>query len=418
MAEETENSSVNFQFAAVVTARLTSNFGSFLSMIALNIYMLEISKSVKWTGLAMAVRVLSGIASAPFVGHAVDTMNRKRLMVISDIILFASMLGLVFVPPAFAKPYIVGLMVVIGVFSSLFDVALSAATPSILGTKDTLRANSWFIGGRNLILAGSGLCAVAAGYIFKGYNAIFVIDALTYLLSAGVLAALTIRTAEAAKAKPAKLGVLAQVRAGLDEIRGLPNAKTILLFLSILLLDAFASASHNIGWPVFSESMDAAKPMFYYGVILFFYAWGNVLGIYQLNRLAFIKKLRPETLYMLFTAIMSAGMILTFQTRTPWFIALAAFIAGVGDGTYQTYLTTYLQQAPDNARGKIFALTGLAMRTGFSLGFVAVPLVLEQIPLAATAALFHGSVLAALVVSALALYSGKPAQALTSEPAA
>jgi len=36
---------LSFAFVAVVTARLTSNFGTFLSMMALNIYMLELTDS-------------------------------------------------------------------------------------------------------------------------------------------------------------------------------------------------------------------------------------------------------------------------------------------------------------------------------------------------------------------------------------
>ena len=387
---------LNFPFIAVVAARLTSNFGTFLSMMALNIYMLELTDSPAWMGFTMAAKVISGIAATPFIGHAVDRSDRKRLMIASDLTLAAAMLALVVLPQAWLKLYIVFLMALMGVFSTLFDVALNAATPVILGSQDTLRANSWLIGGRNLVVAAAGLCAAGAGFLFKGYNAIFIIDAATYLASAAVLAALSMRTSESRAERPAAPGLLARLRSGFAELDRLPNARTVALFLGIMLLDAFASGSHNIGWPVFSKSLRPEQPMFYYGFILFFYAWGIVAGIYQLNRMAWLKRLRPETLYLCFTALMSAGMILTFQTSRPWLIALAALLAGMGDGTYQTYFTTYMQQVPDALRGKIFALSGLALRTGFSVGFLAVPLMLQRFSVAATAALFHGLVLAAV----------------------
>ncbi|MDD5628157.1 MAG: MFS transporter [Elusimicrobia bacterium] len=395
MAEE--QGRLSSPFAAVITARLTSNFGTYLSMIALNVYMLELTDSPTWMGLTLAVKVLSGIAATPFIGHAVDRMDRKKLMVFSDLTLAAAMLLLVVLPLPWMKGYIVLLMALLGVFSTLFDTALNAATPVILGSRDTLRANSWLIGGRNLVVAGAGLCAAGAGFLFKGYNAIFIIDAATYLVSAGVLGLLSMRTSEgrAAVEAPAA-GLMDKLRSGFQEIDRLPNSRTVALFLLILLLDTFASGSHNIGWPVFSKILRPEKPMFYYGFILFFYAWGNVAGIYQLNRMAWLQRLRPETLYLAFTAIMSAGMILIFQTRLPWFIALASFVAGVGDGTYQTYFTTYMQQVPDAVRGKIFALSGLAVRTGFSVGFLAAPLALQSLSVAAVAALFHGLVLAAI----------------------
>jgi MFS family permease len=386
---------LNSPFIKVVFARLTSNFGSFLSMVALNAYMLELTDSPTWMGLTLAVKVLSGIAAAPLIGHAVDRLDRRRLMIASDLILAGGMLLLVVMPQPCLKAYIVALMVLLGALGSLFDTALNAATPVILGTRDTLRANSWLIGGRNLVVAAAGLCAAAAGFLFKGYGAVFIIDAATYLASAGVLWRLSMRTSEdrpAARAPDA--GVLERLREGFREIDRLPNSRTVALFLFILLLDTFASGSHNIGWPVFSKMLRPEQPMYFYGFILFFYAWGNVAGIYGLNRLAWLSRLRPETLYLAFTAVMSMGMILIFQTRLPLFIALASFVAGVGDGTYQTYFTTYMQQVPDAVRGKIFALSGLAVRTGFAVGFLVVPLALQKLSVAAVAALFHGLVLA------------------------
>jgi MFS family permease len=393
--QDAKSDRLTFPFFAVVAARLTSCFGSFLSMMALNVYMLELTDSATWMGLTLAVKVFSGIAATPFIGNAVDRMNRKSLMIASDLILAAGMLALVFMPAALLKAYIVFLMVLLGIFSNLFEVALSAATPVILDNRDTMRANSWLVGGRNMVIALSGLCAAAAGFLFKGYNAIFVIDALTYVFSASVLLALKIKTAEA-RSPRSEAGILEQLRSGFAEVRRLPNAGAMALILGFLLLDAFASASHNVGWPVFSKALRPDHPMYFYGFILFFWALGNLAGIYQLNRSPRLNRLRPETLYLVFLGIMSSGMILTFQSRIPWLIALAAFIAGVGDGTYMTFGTTYLQQAPDAVRGKLFALSGLALRTGFSIGFVAVPLALQVLDAGATALFFHGIVLAAI----------------------
>ena len=390
---------MNTPFMAVVFARLTSNFGTFLSMVALNTFMLELTDSPTWMGLTLAVKVISGMAAAPLVGHAVDRLDRRRLMIASDLSLAGGMLLLVVMPGPWLKAYIVVLMALLGALGSLFDTALSAATPVILGTKDTLRANSWLMGGRNLVVAAAGLCAATAGVLFKGYDAIFIIDAATYLASAGVLWRLRRRFSEDRPAqKPAAGGVLERLRAGFREIDRLPNSRTVALFLLILLLDTFASGSHNIGWPVFSKLLRPEQPMFFYGFILFFYAWGNVAGIYGLNRWTLLSRLRPESLYLAFTALMSLGMILVFQTVLPPLIALSAFIAGVGDGTYQTYFTTYMQQVPDAVRGKIFALSGLAVRTGFAVGFLVVPLALQMLSVAAVAALFHGLVLAAVAV--------------------
>jgi len=399
-----ERGSPQYKFGVVVTARLTSVFGTFLSMMALNIFILELTGSVGWVGMALAIKVLVGMLATPFIGHAVDRRDRKRLMIISDCILAAAMVLLTVVPDAWAKYYIVFLMALLGVFSSLFEVALSAAVPEILGTQDTLKANSWFLGGRNLVVGASAICAVAANIFFRGFTVIFLIDAATYLISAAALYTLDIRTAGERPPEKPEEGLFSRIRREFAEVRALENSRVVALFLAVLFLDTFASGSHNVGFPVFSRLLPPAKPMYFYGFILFFWAMGNIVGIYLLNKQAWLSRLRPETLYLSFTALMSVGMILIFQTSSPVFIASAALLAGMGDGTYQTYFTTYVQQVPDSVRGKVFALSSFALRTGFGLGYAVVPLVMAHLSVGRTVLLFHGTTL--LILIALVLTPG------------
>ncbi|HOX23721.1 MAG TPA: MFS transporter, partial [Elusimicrobiales bacterium] len=345
-------------------------------------------------------------------GRAADRCNRKTLMISSDLVLACAMASLTVVPESMARSAILIVMLLLGVFSNLFEVSLNAATPSILNTQDTLKANSWLMGGRNIMVALSGLCAAGACYVFEGYDAIFLIDAATYVFSALVLSRLTIRTEGRAKKPATEKPSFAQLlKEDFKAVRTLPNAATMTLFLSILFLDAFASASHNIGWPVFSRQLNPANPMFYYGVILSFWALGNVAGIYVLNRLPALKTAKPEKVYLAFTALMSVGMIMIFQTAWPAVITAAAFTAGAGDGTYQTYFTTYLQQTPDALRGRIFALCGITLQTGFGIGFIAAPFALNYLPVGITVLAFHGLVLAAAAVSFTLIAAPKSANA-------
>ena len=165
-----------------------------------------------------------------------------------------------------------------------------------------------------------------------------------------------------------------------------------MLMLCVLLIDALASASHNVGNPVFSKLLDPTRPMFYYGIIMSLWAFGNIAGIYFLVKIPYLNSARPEKLYLFFTAVMSIGMIMIFQTSSFIVIAISAFIAGIGDGTYQTYYTTYVQQVDDSVRGKIFALTGMVSRSGFGIGFILVPMLLHYFNVSFTVLLCHGPV--------------------------
>ncbi|MFH1453121.1 MAG: MFS transporter [Armatimonadota bacterium] len=375
-------------FYGVVSARLISTFGTFLNMIALNIFILEVTGSAFFLGVAFASRIIAATFSSFYMGELADRYNRKFLMIASDIILAVFMLLLVFMPKAYLYPYLIFLMVLIGIFSSLFDISLQAAIPVIMNEKDVLKANSIFAGGRNIVIAASGLCAVFARYLFNNYNSIFILDAATYALSAVILLSLAFKT-NAASGRPAPKLSFKNMINSYKEILTLPNAKIIYICMGILMLDAFASASHNLGWPVFSSEINPSSPMYYYGLILTFWAFGNLAGIYYLNKLSFLKKLRPDNLYIFFTAVMSFGMIMIFQTKITFIIIVSSFIAGIGDGTYQTFYATYIQQVKDSLRGRVFALTNFVLKSGFGLGFVAVPFAIKAMSVKNVVFCFH-----------------------------
>jgi MFS family permease len=390
-------------FYALIISRMTSNFGTYLNMMALNIFMLELTKSANWIAIIMGSKVISGIIFSPLLGYISDKFNRKNLMIISDLILAFFVFLLVFIPVAYIHYYIIILMALIGIFSNLFDINLRASIPVVLDSKNTLTANSYLLGGTNLIIAISGLIAAFANFIFKNFYSIFILDALTYLISGIVLLSLKIKTIQLNKesfniASSVKKSFMIKLKEDYSEILKLDNIKIIAICLFVLFLDAIASASHNIGFPLFSSKLDSARPMFYYGLIIMSWGIGNLVGIYFLNKL--FRNMTAERLYLFFTALMSLGMILIFQSNSTAIILFSALIAGIGDGTYQTYYTTYVQHVADSVRGKIFAITNLVLRSGFGLGFIMVPLVLNSLSMSKTVILFH---LPVIIISILYL---------------
>jgi len=396
-------------FYILVSARLISTFGTYLSIIAVNILILQLTGAPTWVAIVMGTKVISGMLVSPLVGYIADRYNRKILMIFSDFVLAAAILTLVGLGDAYAKNYILFLMFLTGILSNLFEVCLSSATPVILEGKELLKANSIMMGGRNVMIGLSGLLAVVANYLFKNYYSIFVVDAITYLISGIALIVLKIKTSEMVREKNRSISFVKEIKEDYQAVAKLSNFKTIMLMLCILLIDALASASHNVGFPVFSKFMDPTRPMFYYGIIMSLWAFGNVAGIYFLVKIPYLNSAKPEKLYLFFTAVMSIGMIMIFQTGSFIIITLSAFIAGIGDGTYQTYYTTYVQQVNDSVRGKIFALTGMVLRSGFGVGFVLVPVLLHYFKVSFTVLLCHGPV-AAITLTYLFFLSLKEKQ--------
>jgi len=351
-----------------------------------------------------AVRIISGMVFSPYLGALADRVDRKRLMVVSDFILAACILATVFVPAESIRYYFLFAMLAIGVLSSAVDIALSAAVPAILDSKNTIKANAVLMAGKNIMVALAAVLSIFVKELFANYNIVFIVNAAAYLAAGLIILSLKIKTEEAQTVKKAaaqtgaKKGFFAALREDYKDVFALPDFKVIAVMIFILALDGLASGSHNVGWPVFSRALNAKNPFYIYSAILVFWALGNIIGIFWLTRSALAKRLRAENLYLACTAIMSAGMILTVQSSILWFICLAACVAGFGDGAYQTFFNTYLQAAPDNVRGKLFGLSSTCLRTGFGASFIIMPLLLSVMSVPAVLMVAHGPVIAVSVL--------------------
>jgi hypothetical protein len=299
------------------------------------------------------------------------------------------------------------------VLSSVVDIALSAAVPAILDSKNTIKANSVLMGGKNIMVALAAVMSIFMKELFPNYDIVFIINALAYLAAGLIIFSLNIKTEEAKTIRQAvardkeKRGFFAGLRDEYKDVFALPDFKVIGIMIFILTLDGLASGSHNVGWPVFSKSLNGQNPFYIYGAIMIFWALGNIIGIFWLTKSALAKTLRAENLYLACTAIMSLGMILTVQTNILWFICAAACLAGFGDGAYQTFFNTYLQSAPDNVRGKLFGLSSTCLRTGFGASFIIMPVLLSFMSVPAVLLAAHGPVIAMSLLLLLSLNTKK-----------
>ncbi|MDR0953700.1 MAG: MFS transporter [Elusimicrobiota bacterium] len=393
-------------FYLLTAARLAATFGMFLNMMVVNIFVLDITGSAAWVAALMGIRVISGMLFSPYIGALADRIDRKRMMVLSDLILSAFIFLTIFVPVGVVKYYFLFAMLLIGVLSSVVDIALNAAVPAILDSKNTIKANSILMGGKNIIVALAAMLSIFVKELFANYDMVFIINALAYGAAGLIILSLKIKTEEAKTLTEAKeptkkkRGFFLAFKEDYGDVFALPDFKVIAIMIFILTLDGLASGSHNIGWPVFSMAANPDNPFKIYGAIMAFWALGNIIGIFWLTKSALARKLRPENLYLACTAIMSLGMILTVQTNIFLITIFAACLAGFGDGAYQTFFNTYLQTAPDNLRGKLFGLSSTCLRTGFGASFFIMPILLTMMSVPTLLIVSHGPV---IVISLLFL---------------
>lgn len=121
------------------------------------------------------------IVFAPYAGVLADKINRKKILLISDFSRMVIVLLLVFVQ---AEWQLYGLIFLLNVFSAFFTPAFKASVPQMIKDKEKFApaialSNATY---QLLAIMGPGLAGMAA--VWLGTREIFLLDSLTFLLSA------------------------------------------------------------------------------------------------------------------------------------------------------------------------------------------------------------------------------------------
>src|ERR671911_775508 len=169
----------NARFLRLWIGQGTSFVGDAVSMVALVVLVVQITGSASAVGGALVARLLPTIAS-PLVGVLADRLDRRIILVTTDLARAVLVLGLVFARDL-ATIYV--LVFLMGLARTLFNPTVRAAFPSVVGGGDLTRANA-LIGGTFSVSETVGPALGGLLVATVGVNAAFVLDSATYLVSA------------------------------------------------------------------------------------------------------------------------------------------------------------------------------------------------------------------------------------------
>lgn len=173
----------NRDFRNLWLGQVVSQLGDWFNTIALFTLVLKLTGSGRAVGLVLVARFLPSVVLGPLSGVLADRFNRRHIMIASDAARALVVLGFLFV----RSPEHIWLVYVLTVlqlaFSAFFEPARSAALPSIVSERDLVAANAITSVTWSAMLT---LGAAVGGPVtdWFGTDAAFVIDSLTYLLSA------------------------------------------------------------------------------------------------------------------------------------------------------------------------------------------------------------------------------------------
>ncbi|MGI8968657.1 MAG: MFS transporter, partial [Chloroflexota bacterium] len=178
-------------FALLFTESLISSAGDWVLYAALPYYVYVRTGSALASGLAFVLEIVPSILLGTVGGVLADRWDRKRAIVIGEVLMGLVLLPILAAPAGIMLPDLYAGVLGIAVLSQVTGPASNAALPLVAGEEQLVAANSAFSAANNLArIVGAALGgALMAAF---GLRAVVAADALSFLLAAGCVAAVNV----------------------------------------------------------------------------------------------------------------------------------------------------------------------------------------------------------------------------------
>ena len=344
----------NFRF--LWFGQIVSLLGDWFNLVASAALVGLLTQSGLAVGSLFVVRMLAPFLVSPIAGVAADRYNRKYILIAADLVRAAVVLGFLLVREAGDVWLLYTLTALQMAMSGFFDPAHTSILPDIanrreLGAVNALSSATWSV----MLALGAALGGLFSG-TFGMYPA-FVLDMLTFLLSAALLAQIRMpaKLASAAAEKTVAAAVGQYLR-GLRYLRAHKDVLVVALqkaILALFMATAFQVIQVAIAQQVFTVGEGGGISL---GLMFGLTGVGSGLGPILARKLTGDdpQSLKEAIAYGYIIAI--AGIMVTAPLLSLETVLLGSVVRSIGSGIIWVFSThLLLQLAPEEVRGRVFA---------------------------------------------------------------
>jgi MFS family permease len=362
----------NRNFRRLWMAQIVSELGDWFYTLSIYTLLLQLTGRASSVALALVLQVLPQTFVGPLAGVVNDRLRRKHVMIAADLVRFAVVLAMLLVRSRSMVWMVYPLLLAETIMAAFFEPARNAVIPNIAAQEEILIANTlssatWSVN----LLIGASLGGVVAA--FFGRDAVFILNALSFLASAALIGGMRFAEPHAEAAGPLRPRDLVDYSPVLEGIRYVRRHRT-------LLPAVFAKAGEFMigpSWVIFTvmgahefavhwRKMDAARgSMLGMSILLGGRGLGALVGPVLGARWAGRSDRRLQLGILVGYLIIGVGYATLGSCRTVWTAAACAMLAHAGGSTVWVFSTTLLQlHTDDRFRGRVFSADlGFAMLT-------------------------------------------------------
>jgi predicted MFS family arabinose efflux permease len=357
-------------FRRLLFALGASQGGDWLYNVGLLAFVFERTHSTGWLSATTAIRVLPIVLLGPLGGVVADRFDRRRTMIVCDVVRVGLMCALVVVAtsglPTVLAPILAGLATAV---SAPYPSCTAASVRGLVPDADVPGANAArAVIGPVCIVAGPALGAVLL--LVAPIWVVFAVNAGTFLISALAVSSIAAGPAFRAPGTGERDHLLAEIAEG---ARALWNSGIALQLVSADLLCSFLYGVETVALVLISARLGLSAQG--YGLLVALIGIGGVAGSALATRVARIRQVPAVIAVLLIAAAVAVGVL----PLTSSLIAalLLALVMGAASTLVEVLTETALQRSLDDAVfGRAYGFAFPASIGGIVLGAaVAAPLI-------------------------------------------
>jgi len=340
----------NREFRLLYAGSLISLGGDWFLTVALLDLVLQLTGSATLASLMLLCQTLPIFLVTPIAGRAVDRMDRRKLMIVVDLIRAAACLLPLFARTPAMLPFAYAGVVIISIGSAYFEPASQAALPNIVAPADLSAANVLMGSTWGTMLAVGAAIGGAVTMRF-GRDVSFIADAVSFLASAAILWRMRAQFAEERPVDHQHPPFVESMRETLRYARANPRVLALLT----------AKGGYGLGAGVIAMLSVFGKEIFRagaFGIGLLFAARGvgALLGPFILRAMGARRDDLQYRLIGFAVLVFGAGYMGLGLSHSLLVGSFAVFAAHLGGGAqWQTSTYGLQRETPDWIRGRVFA---------------------------------------------------------------
>jgi len=261
----------NRNFRQLWLAQIVSEMGDWFYILAIYSLLLQFTGKAQSVGLALVLQVLPSTLVGPTAGVVNDRVRRKYVMIAADLARMVIVLGMTLVRSAQMVWLVYPLLFFETVMFGFFEPARSAVLPNVVGedqlaTANTASSITWSFN----FAVSSALGGLVA--VLLGRDAVFVLNALSFLCSALLIGGMRFHEPHAPDAPPFRLRELADFSPVAEGVRYIRSDARLLV--TVLLKGGIGIMGAN--WVIFPIMGERVFPVHFGGIDA---SRGAVLGM-------------------------------------------------------------------------------------------------------------------------------------------